>query len=292
MRYWAAMSNGNGNKKTLLVTDSGCDLPPEWLAAHDVTLVPLAVTFGMETFTDRETIDNQQFFERLATADKPPNTSQPSPGAFATVFDAALAEGRDVLCLTMSARMSGTHGSATSAAEMSKADVKVQDSEAMSALLADQVMSAAAVLEAGGSRDDASAEAERVMRHQELLFTVPNLDALRAGGRIGPAAAMLGGLLQIRPILTMKEGEVAVHSRVRTSSKAREAIIDRLREKVEEKGKKARVFVAAANDDTLIDEFEQKARPYAQGEITRLQIGPVIAAHTGTGTGGVVYRID
>lgn len=285
------MSNTN-KSRTLLVTDSGCDLSPEWLDAHGVTLVPLAVTFGMETFTDRQDIDNHQFFERMAKSDKPPSTSQPSPGAFAAVFDQALADGRDVLCLTMSARMSGTHSSATSAAEMSRADVKVQDSEAMSALLADQVMSATAILEAGGSRDEAAAEADRVMHNQELLFTVPDLVALRAGGRIGPAAAMLGGLLQIRPILTMTGGEVNVQSRVRTSTKAREAIIDRVKGKVEQKGKKARVYVAAANDDALLADFEERVRPYAEGEITRLQIGPVIAAHTGTGTGGVVYRID
>jgi len=285
------MSNENGNQ-TLLVTDSGCDLSAEWLDAHGVRLVPLAVTFGMETFTDRKDIDNPQFFERMARADKPPSTSQPSPGAFAAVFDEALANGRDVLCLSMSARMSGTHSSAVSGAAMSNADVKVQDTEAMSALLADQVMCAAAVLEAGGTRDQAAAEAERVMRHQELLFTVPDLVALRAGGRIGPAAAMLGGLLQIRPILTMKDGEVAVQSRVRTSAKARDAIIQRLRAKVEASGKKARVFVATANDDALMAEFEERVKPFAEGEVTSLQIGPVIAAHTGTGTGGVSYHID
>jgi DegV family protein with EDD domain len=285
------MSNAK-NSKTLLVTDSGCDLSPSWLAEHGVTLVPLAVTFGVKSYTDRQDIDNQKFFQLLEKTDKPPTTSQPSPGAFAEVFDAAHAEGRDVLCLTMSARMSGTNSSAVTAAGMTQADVVVQDSEAMSALLADQVMSAVAVLEAGGTRDEAANEAERVMNHQELLFTVPNLDALRAGGRIGPAAAMLGGLLQIRPILTMKEGEVAVHSRVRTSIKAREAIVDRLKEKTAAAGKKARVYVAAANDPALAKEFAERARPYAEGEIVELEIGPVIAAHTGSGTGGVVYRID
>ncbi|MEA2682218.1 MAG: fatty acid kinase fatty acid binding subunit [Chloroflexota bacterium] len=257
-----------------------------------MTLVPLGVSFGMDSFTDRRDIDNQKFFEKLAQADKPPTTSQPPPGAFVEVFDRALADGKDVLCLTMSARMSGTHGSATTAAEMSKADVKVQDSEAMSALLADQVMSAAAVLEGGGSRDEAAAEADRVRTHQELLFTVPDLVALRAGGRIGPAAAMLGGFLQIRPILTMKDGEVAVQSRVRTNAKAREAIVDRLRSQVEAAGKKARVFVAAANDELQLEDLEARVKEFADGPITRLQIGPVIGAHTGTGTGGVVYRID
>ncbi|HEY8740010.1 MAG TPA: DegV family protein [Candidatus Dormibacteraeota bacterium] len=283
------MASTNG---TLIVTDSGCDLPDSWLKEHGVVLVPLGVSFGMESFTDRRDIDNKKFFEKLAQADKPPTTSQPPPGAFVEVFDAALAEGKDVLCLTMSARMSGTHGSAVTAAEMSKADVTVQDSEAMSALLADQVIRAAEVVAAGGSRDEAAAEADRVRTHQELLFTVPDLVALRAGGRIGPAGAMLGGLLQIRPILTMKDGEVTVQSRVRTNSKAREAIVDRLREKVEAAGKKARVFVAAADDEALMSEMEAQVKQYADGEVTRLAIGPVIAAHTGASTGGVVYRID
>ena len=290
MAYCAVMNDNQ--RKTLLVTDSGCDLPDSWLNANGVTLVPLGVSFGMESFTDRRDIDNAKFFAKLAQADKPPTTSQPPPGAFVEVFDAAAAAGQDVLCLTMSARMSGTHGSAVTAAEMSKADVKVQDSEAMSALLADQVMSAAAVIAAGGTRDEAAAEADRVRTHQELLFTVPDLVALRAGGRIGPAAAMLGGLLQIRPILTMKDGEVAVQNRVRTNARAREAIIDRLREQVETRGKKARVFVAAANDTVLAAELKARVEEFADGEVTILEIGPVIGAHTGTGTGGVVYRID
>jgi DegV family protein with EDD domain len=290
MAYCAVMNDNQG--KTLLVTDSGCDLPDAWLEENGVVLVPLGVSFGTESFTDRRDIDNQKFFQKLAQADRPPTTSQPPPSAFVEVFDAAAAAGQDVLCLTMSARMSGTHGSASTAAEMSQADVQVQDSEAMSALLADQVMSAAAVIAAGGTRDQAAAEADRVRSHQELLFTVPDLVALRAGGRIGPAAAMLGGFLQIRPILTMKDGEVAVQTRVRTSARAREAIVDRLRQQVEARGRKARVFVAAADDLQLMAELEAQVQKFAEGDVTRLEIGPVIAAHTGAGTAGVGYRID
>ena len=173
----------------------------------------------------------------------------------------------------------------------SRADVVVEDSEAMSVLLAAQVRGAAGVLERGGTRAEAAAEAARIRGGQELLFTVPDLVALRAGGRIGAAAALLGGVLQVRPILTMRAGEVEVQARVRTNAKARQAIVDRLALRVGQKGKKARVIVAAADDEALADELEGKVREYAD-DIVRLEVGPVIAAHTGAGTGGIGYHFD
>jgi DegV family protein with EDD domain len=276
---------------TLLVTDSACDLPPDWLDEHSVVMVPLSVNFDDRSYTDRRDIDNAMFFKLLADAKHPPKTAQPAPGAFVEVFNAAADAGRDVLCLTMSARMSGTHSSAVTASDISRADVIVEDSEAMSVLLAAQVRGAAAVLERGGTRAEAAAEATRVRRGQELLFTVPDLVALRAGGRIGAAAALLGGVLQVRPILTMRAGEVEVQSRVRTNGKAREAVVDRLAMRVGQEGKKARVMVAAADDPALADELEGKVRAYA-ADIFRLEIGPVIAAHTGAGTGGIGYHFD
>jgi DegV family protein with EDD domain len=276
---------------TLLVTDSACDLPQEWLDRHGVTMVPLSVNFETASYTDRLDIDNAKFFELLAAAGHPPKTAQPAPGAFLQIFDAAADAGRDVLCLTMSARMSGTHGSAVTAVGMSRANVVVEDSEAMSVLLAAQVRGAAAVLEEGGTRADAAGEAARIRRGQELLFTVPDLVALRAGGRIGAAAALLGGVLQVRPILTMREGEVEVQTRVRTNAKARDAIVARLALRVREEGRKARVMVAAADDPLLADELEGRVREYAD-DVFRLEIGPVIAAHTGAGTGGIGYHFD
>ena len=276
---------------TLVVTDSACDLSQQWLDSHGVRMVPLSVNFEDASYTDRVDIDNAAFFELLAAAGNPPKTSQPSPGAFLEVFDAAADEGKDVLCLTMSARMSGTHSSAETAAGMTRADVLVEDSEAMSVLLAAQVIAAVGALEGGATRADAAIEAARVRASQELLFTVPDLVALRAGGRIGRASALLGGVLQVRPILTMKSGEVEVQSRVRTNVKAREAIVERLAQRVAHEGKKARVMVAAANDAELVDDLEARVRAYAD-TITRLEIGPVIAAHTGAGTGGIGYHFD
>ncbi len=276
---------------TLLVTDSACDLPQDWLDEHGVVMVPLSINFDSGSYTDRRDIDNAAFFKLLADAEHPPKTAQPAPGAFVEIFDTAADAGRDVLCLAMSARMSGTHSSAVTASDISRADVVVEDSMAMSVLLAAQVRGAAAVLEGGGTRADAAHEAARIRGVQELLFTVPDLVALRAGGRIGAASALLGGVLQVRPILTMREGEVEVQTRVRTNAKAREAIVERLALRVGQEGKKARVIVAAADDSALADELEGKIRGYAE-EIVRLEIGPVIAAHTGAGTGGIGYHFD
>jgi DegV family protein with EDD domain len=277
--------------ETLVVTDSACDLPQEWLDAHGVKMVPLSVNFEDRSYTDRVDIDNATFFNLLAASTNPPKTSQPPPTAFMEAFAEAAADGRDVLCLTMSARMSGTHGSALIAAEISKADVLVEDSEAMSVLLAAQVVAATEAVERGASRDEAAAEAARVRAGQELLFTVPDLVALRAGGRIGRAAAVLGGVLQVRPILTMEGGEVEVKSRVRTNKGARKAIIERLAQRVSEEGKKAQVMVAAANDPALVDDLTGRVKAYAS-RVTRLEVGPVIAAHTGAGTGGIGYHFD
>jgi DegV family protein with EDD domain len=274
-----------------VVTDSACDLPQAWLDAHGVKMVPLSVNFEAQSYTDRVEIDNAGFFELLAASDSPPKTSQPPPAAFMEVFAEAAADGRDVLCLTMSARMSGTHSSAVIAAEISKADVLVVDSEAMSVLLAAQVVAATEVLERGGSREEAATEAARVRAGQELLFTVPDLVALRAGGRIGRAAALLGGVLQVRPILTMQSGEVEVQSRVRTNAGARKAIIGRLARRVAEEGRKAQVMVAAANDQAMVSELADRVQAYAS-RVTQLEVGPVIAAHTGAGTGGIGYHFD
>jgi DegV family protein with EDD domain len=276
---------------TVIITDSACDLPQVWLDEHHVVMVPLNINFDDGSFTDRQDIDNAAFFAKLARAAHPPKTAQPAPGAFVRVFDAAAAEGANILCLTMSARMSGTHGSAQIAAGMTSADVLLVDSEAMSVLLGAQVRGAVEVLQGGGGREAATAEAARIRRDQELLFTVPDLVALREGGRIGRAAALLGGVLQVRPILTMRDGEVEVQSRVRTNARARDAIVERLSQRVAERGKKASVMVAAADDPTLVEDLAVRVEPYAD-EVTRIEIGPVIAAHTGAGTGGIGYHFS
>ena len=276
---------------TVVITDSACDLPQAWLDQHHVVMVPLNINFEDGSFTDRRDIDNAAFFAKLAMAAHPPKTAQPAPGVFVEAFDAAAAGGANILCLTMSARMSGTHGSAQIATGMTRADVLLVDSEAMSVLLAAQVQGAVEALEGGGGREAAAAAAARIRADQELLFTVPDLVALREGGRIGRAAALLGGVLQVRPILTMREGEVEVQSRVRTNARAREAIVERLSQRVAERGSKASVMVAAADDPRLVDDLTARVEAYA-ADVTRIEIGPVIAAHTGAGTGGIGYHFS
>ena len=98
-------------------------------------------------------------------------------------------------------------------------------------------------------------------------------------------------MLRVRPILTMQSGEVEVKSRVRTNKGARKAIVDRLAQRVTEEGRKAQVMVAAANDPAMVDELAARVGTYAS-RVTRLEVGPVIAAHTGAGTGGIGYHFD
>ena len=152
-------------------------------------MVPLSINFDDGTYTDRRDIDNAEFFKLLADAEHPPKTAQPAPGAFVEVFDAAADAGRDVLCLTMSARMSGTHSSAVTAADIGRPGIIVELGAISGAVGRARFAAPPGICWSAAACGPSCKKAARIRRGQELLFTVPDLVALRAGGRIGAAAA-------------------------------------------------------------------------------------------------------
>lgn len=281
-----------------IVTDSTHYLPAETDRPLDFDVVSLYVNQGGETTRESE-LELGAFYERLRAADDLPTTSQPSIGDFLAVYEPLLEAGRDIVSVHISGGVSGTVETARQAAEECgrthpDRQVLVVDSGTAGGGLGMVVLAAAAGARAGADAEIVAKRAEEAGRRQRIWFAVDTLEYLRRGGRIGPAAAMLGGALKIKPILTI-DGEITPIERVRTAGRAYRRLIDFATE-----------LKADGSDAWMVAHIqapEEAAR--LAGELTELfghgpfcvsEIGPVIGSHIGPGLlaiGGVpAHLID
>ena len=206
-------------ENTAVVLDSTADFPDAPARFPNFRVVPLYVRFGDESFRDYVEITPDVFYERLAHAPELPTTSQPTPGDFLAVYEELGAYER-ILSLQISSTLSGTFASAQSAAAMVGERVRVIDSRTVSASLALLALGVQRRLERGTTDDEIDAFVERYRHEHKLLFTVNTLEYLAKGGRIGRAAALAGNLLNVKPILAIRDGEVVPLKKVRGSHKA------------------------------------------------------------------------
>lgn len=277
------------------VTDSTAGVPQEQVEQYGVTVVPLQVIFGTETFRDGIDLTQQQFFTRLKAAKTLPTTSQPSVGDFQNAFS-KLASDPDVdsiVCVSLSSGLSGTVNAARQAAETVTASsnkrISVIDSLSVYMCEGFMVINGARAAQAGKSHDEVVALIERIVPRIKLLVLVDTLEYLAKGGRIGGAQAFLGGLLNVKPILHVEGGRVEPLERVRTRRKAMERLIDLGIEAT--KGQPVQICVGHA-------QAEEDARALGEMVKTRMnvtelffgEIGPVISTHTGPGAIGFVYN--
>lgn len=273
-------------KPVAVVTDSTCDLPPEVVQELGITVVPLQVIFGEETFRDRIDLTSEEFFRRLRTTKELPRTSQPSTGEFLQVYERLAATTDRILSIHLSSRFSGTLETSRRAARelIGRAHIEVIDSETVSMLLGYAVIAAAKAARDGAGLETCAAAARSVLRRQRVAIALDTLEYLRRGGRIGRAQAFLGGLLNVKPILTIKNGEAHPLARVRTRRKA----LDEMLRLSTEQGAiiEAAVMHADSPDDAraVADEIARRCPgvPVSVGEIA-----PVIAVHGGPGLVGV-----
>jgi DegV family protein with EDD domain len=280
-------------ENTAVVIDSTADLPDPDGRHTNWRFVPLYVRFGEETFREYVDISAEEFYRRLRSSSQPPKSSQPSPADFAGVFE-SLAGFERILCVVLSAKISGTYESARLAAESAgDGRVTVIDSGVTSGgtvILADAIQRR---LDAGTNENEIQSLVERFRRERGLLFTVDTLEYLVRGGRIGKAAGLAGQLLSVKPILVFDDGEVAPFKRVRGRSKA--------------VGELERIFVEGTDDSPGLHMGVGHAEAQADGEnlATRLQaarpnasfdflvtLGPVIGTHGGPGTLGLFWFAD
>jgi DegV family protein with EDD domain len=272
-------------ENTAIVLDSTADLPEAADRFPNWRVVPLYVNFGDESLRDGVDIDPSAFYERLRSSSVFPTTSQPTPGDFLACYR-ELGEYERIFSLHVSARVSGTFASAEAAgAELGDGRVRAIDTETASASIAMLALAIQRRLDRGTSDEEVDALVERYLRERGLLFTVDTLEFLQRGGRIGKAAAFAGTLLQVKPILSIRDGEVEPVKRVRGERKAFAELAAALEtETRDEPALRLAVAHAAAPDRaTELEALVREQRPHAELELV-VTLGAVIGAHAGPGT--------
>ena len=266
-----------------MVTDSTADLPDEWRERYGIEVVPLKVLFGSETFRDRVDMTDAEFFTRLAASAKLPTTSAPSPGEFAEVYQRLAGTYEGCISIHLGAQLSATAEAARVGAQsVDGFRVEVIDSETVTMPIAFLCRTAA---ECSTLDEAATAVRERVPRCR-VLALLDTLRYLEMGGRLSRAQAVIGTMLDLKPLLLVKDREIKPVDRVRTRTRAIGRMVEFFREElpVEHVG----VVHAQAPEEAAEIASRLRAEVKDQ-EVTIGQIGCVLGTHAGPKALGVVY---
>lgn len=269
-----------------IVTDSACDLPDDLVERYGIEIVPLNIRFGDEEYVDRFELDVAAFYDKLASHAALPETSAPAPGRFQEAFEKQAAAGADtVLCINLASGLSATMESAQQAAKNVDVDVRVIDTQTVSGAIGLACIEAAQAAEAGKSADEIVADLNEKAERTQIFGALNTLENLKKGGRIGGAQALVGNMLAIKPILSIRHGHVEEASKQRTRKKALAWMRDRaLADDVED----LCVLNGLATD---FDEFVDSLAPkYSRKDLFVGTIGPVIGTHAGPGVIGIGFR--
>jgi DegV family protein with EDD domain len=282
-------------ENTAIVLDSTADLADARERYPNMRVVPLYVHFGDETFRDGIDLTGQAFYERLSVAHTLPTTSQPTPHDFAQVYDELATDGFErIWSIHLSGKLSGTCQSAELAAKDRADDrVRVVDSGSASLAVAQLALGVERLLEQGTTDAEIDAFITRFRERSRIVFTVETLEFLQKGGRIGRAQALVGSLLNVRPILSLEDGVVVPVARVRGRQKA---LAEFERALVEATGDDTTLRVAIAHADAPewvdeITELVRRARPRAVVDLVET-LGAVVGTHAGPGAVGFFWIED
>lgn len=275
------------SNKVAIVTDSTAYLPEELVKQHNISITPLSVIWGEEVQQDGVDILPHQFYERLSASKVMPTTSQVTPAVMHDTFKGLLDQGYDVLGVFISSKISGTVQSAIQAVDMldgAAPRVAIVDSLSTSMAMGLPVLTTARVAQAGESLAECQKVTENACKNSGVFFLVETLEFLRRGGRIGGAQALLGNVLNIKPILELRDGRIEPADKVRTKQKAIHRVVELAAERVNGRTP-VRLAVTHANAEADA-EILLKA---AQAELSPIEtfvspLSPVIGTHAGPGT--------
>jgi len=265
-----------------IVTDSLSDITSDVAEELGITVVPLTVFFGKESFLDRVTITTDEFYHRLTHDDTWPTTTQPPPSTFVDVYNKLVEETDEILVVTLSSKLSGTYESALNArgSVQKECRIEVIDSLTVAMGLGLVVIAAAKAAQAGASLDELVDLVHSAMPRSHLVAYFDTLKYLAKGGRIGKAQGLLGAVLSVKPVLTVKDGEMSPLTRLRSRAAGMEYLYN---------------FVAgfshieelAVEHTTVPDEanrlVERLGSLFPKERIYRSTISPVVGTHAGPG---------
>lgn len=279
-----------------VVTDSTSDIEPARARELGIDVVPLFVIFGDKSYRDYVDLTRRDFYVKLSSEPVLPITSQPTAQMFEDAFRPHVQAGDEILCIVISAKLSGTINAARSAAQQfPDAKISIVDSQSVAGGLGMQVLHASALAKAGASLDTILAALEHEKQTQHLYACIPDLSHVVRTGRIGKAKAVIGTLMKIVPVIALKDGEVVAEAQVRTLARAQQTMIDLSLKHVTD-ASKARFLVMHTNAPDLARDIMERLRSQLAGVqpemLDVLEAGPVIATHGGPGAVGVFSAQD
>lgn len=275
-----------------IVTDSTSALPKEYVEKYDISVVPLKVAFGDEVYRDGIDINPELFFRKVKESSVFPKTSQPSVEDFFQTYQNIFEKNPNIegiISIHISSKLSGTVGSANAARELLpyKDKIYVIDSKLTELALGVVVIEIAKAIEKGANIDEILKLVDKLYSNSEIKFTVDTLEYLYRGGRIGAAQAWMGSILQIKPILELRDGAIEPVERVRTKQKVKTRLIEIMREKVEDNPVKIAIAYSD-NYEEILEIVEEVKKIF---KVTDLYVGSfscTILSHIGPGSWGMI----
>ncbi len=263
-----------------IVTDSTSDLPKDIARQLGITVIPLNVHFGTDTYKDGEEMQADEFYGRLLTNPTLPKTSAPSPGLFREHYNRLMVDGSDIVSIHISHKLSGTfEAAATGKRDLANGHrVEVLDSRSVTMGLGLVAMSAAAAAKQGASLNQIVDLVNESGRNVYLASAVDSLEYLQKGGRIGRAQAFIGSMLSIKPIISISDGEVIPLERVRTYSKAVGRIYQLLEERLPARGL---AIMYSTDDGEAAKMMQHVQEKYPQQAVVMARFGPVLGTYMG-----------
>lgn len=280
----------NMNKKVNIIVDSTADITED--VKERLTVVPLTLRFGDEEYIEGVTIQKKEFYQKLIESDVLPKTSQAAPADFEDVFEKIVAAGESAVVITLSSKLSGTWQSAMIAAREYEDSVYVVDSRSVAIGAAILAKLALRLVDEGmGAREIA----ERLEKEREKICLIAMLDTLeylKKGGRISAAAAFAGGVLSIKPVVCIRDGEIVVLGKARGSKQGNNLLVSEIRKTGGIDFTKPILLGYTGLDDTLLQKYIEDSKALWEEGISSLEttmIGSVIGTHAGPGAVAVAF---